>query len=193
MELGIRIAIIVIGIIGMTLMATGFLKRKIRVEFFIYFTNLSNMFILAYYLLNCNNREIHYLVTLYITFTMIVFNFIIYPYLRKNNASFKDIGTDAITSTIVHIIVPILAIIYWLKFGENVSYSFIPVGYIFPMLYLIFALFLGRSSFKIRDNITNYIYPFLDLEKLGKNRVIINCFLLFIFLTLLSWLLIFIK
>lgn len=193
MELITRILIVVIGIFGMLLMATNSFKRKPRKEFLFYFTNLSNLFVIIYYLLNINIVEVNFLVTLYITFTMIVFNFVILPYLKKNNYKIEDIGTDHITSNIVHIVIPLLSIFYWYNFSKDVSYSVIWLGNIFPLLYLVFAIMLGKSSYKIRDNITNYVYPFLDLDKLGRNKVIINCLFLFIFLMLTSFALIFFK
>ncbi len=193
MELILRISIILLSAIGLLFLATNTFRRKPRREFLIYFTNMSNMFVLLYFLFNINNSVIQFLVTIYITFTMLVFNLVIYPMLVKLGSRLKDIGTDMITSSIAHIIVPILVLIYWFKYPVNIEYG--DLVYIFPLslLYLFFAFWLGKSGYKIRENITNYIYPFLDLDKLGIRKVFINIIILFVLLVLLSYSLIYFR
>lgn len=193
MELILRISIILLSAIGLLFLATNTFRRKPRGEFLIYFTNMSNMFVLLYFLFNINNSVIQFLVTIYITFTMLVFNLVIYPMLVKLGSRLKDIGTDMITSSIAHIIVPILVLIYWFKYPVNIEYGDLVYIFPLPLLYLFFAFWLGKSGYKIRENITNYIYPFLDLDKLGIRKVFVNIIILFVLLVLLSYSLIYFR
>lgn len=192
-EFIIRMSIIIIGTIGMLLMATKSLTKKPKIDFLFYFTNLSNIFVILYFIFKPDNNLFLFLVTLNITYTMVVFNCILYPYLIKHNMKFKDVGTDPVSSNIAHIIIPILVLVYWFKYSQDVSYLDIIYGSIFPIIYLVFALFLGGSKYKIEDGFTNYIYPFLDVEKYGFKKVLLNNFLLSSLFIGIGFLLIFLK
>lgn len=90
-------------------------------------------------------------------------------------------GWNMVADQLLHTIVPILYLIYWVLFVPKGHLSWIaPVTWLlYPLLYLLYTLF--RGSF-----VHWYPYPFVDVNKLGYDGVLQNSgILLFCFLLLL--------
>ncbi len=90
-------------------------------------------------------------------------------------------GWNMVADQLLHTVVPILYLIYWVLFVPKGKLSWIaPVTWLlYPLLYLIYTLI--RGSF-----VQWYPYPFVDVNTLGYEGVIQNsAILLFCFLILL--------
>lgn len=116
-------------------------------------------------------------ITVYITVTLIVFFAILFKPMIKNLNPHDSISMlNFINTFLLHLIVPITVILYFMfssgkyywKFGKQV-YLWIPVISIYMFVYLAYALLKGNFVGFIRDgtNEINYSfpYPFLDFHK----------------------------
>jgi len=82
-------------------------------------------------------------------------------------------GLTMIADQGVHTVMPLLAFVWWVFFREVrvVKWRVALVGMIWPFIYSIYAL--------VRAEFTNfYPYPFLNLEKLGWNQLVLNIVML---------------
>lgn len=78
-------------------------------------------------------------------------------------------GLERILDNMVHVVVPILYIIYWILFRSKGTLKWLDGIYwaVFPFLYLVYSL--------IRGSILQwYPYPFLNTFKFGYEKVAIN-------------------
>jgi hypothetical protein len=82
-------------------------------------------------------------------------------------------GMAFVADTILHQVVPVFYLIYWLKFTEKGELDWIdPVKWlIFPLGYLIYVLVSGPI-------LNFYPYPFIDVNHLGYPKVFLNSFVL---------------
>jgi len=98
----------------------------------------------------------------YIVIVALIYN----VYLRWG---WPTVGLQTLADNIVHILVPVLYIIFWYKYIPKGS---IYIGQVFkwlafPLVYLIYTLVLGYST-------QWYPYPFMDINKLSYGMVILN-------------------
>ncbi len=92
-------------------------------------------------------------------------------------------GLQKVVDELLHSVIPVLYIVYWFLFARKnqLQWRDILPWLIFPLLYLVVILVLGSFS-------GYYPYPFVDVVKLGYQKVFINCgvvilaFLFFCFL-----------
>lgn len=107
-------------------------------------------------------------VTLYITIVGLVYNAIL-RYL------WKPTGLQKVADEILHLIIPVLVLIYWFLCVCQNKFTFkgILSWFIFPSVYLVYILIRGAIC-------VEYPYPFLDVTILGYNQVFVNCFLMLI-------------
>lgn len=118
--------------------------------------------------------------------TFSIFNFIILPYGRKNKIKLKDIGTTKLVAFILHDLVPLLSVVNWFFSNPNLTYRTIIYSLIFPILYSFFCIFIGKSGYIVKENPTNYIYPFFDIDKLGLKKVLLIILGLLLFVVALG-------
>jgi hypothetical protein len=78
-------------------------------------------------------------------------------------------GRDRIADELLHVVVPVLYLCYWYLFVPRQPLRWILALYWcwYPGLYVVYALIRGR----IEDF---YAYPFINLQELGTNRVLLN-------------------
>ncbi|WP_420112727.1 Pr6Pr family membrane protein [Pseudactinotalea sp.] len=78
-------------------------------------------------------------------------------------------GVDAVTDTLLHIVVPLLAFFGWLFFGPRprIGMSTIGLALIWPVLWLGYTLVMGEIH-------GWYPYPFIDVSELGYPRTLLN-------------------
>ncbi|MGO9674750.1 MAG: Pr6Pr family membrane protein [Methylocella sp.] len=78
-------------------------------------------------------------------------------------------GSVLVADRILHVVLPIFYPLYWLAFIEkgHIKRVYPLVWMIFPILYFIYILLRGAI-------LDVYPYPFLDVAKLGYDRVILN-------------------
>ena len=158
-------------------------------RFFIFFTILTNLLVaisLTFILLKPNSSVGKFFakpstvtaITLYIFIVGLVYNII----LRR---LWQPIGLQLLADELLHVAVPVLFIIYWIFFVEKGSlkwkncFSWL----LYPVAYLFYALIRGYIE-------GFYPYPFLDLNELGYQRVILNCLGLTIVFIVIGFLLI---
>lgn len=117
-------------------------------------------------------------IALYITIVCLVYNIIL-------RSLWHPIGILKLTDELLHLINPILFVVYWLIFvpKEKLKWTQSLNWLWFPFLYLAYTL--------IRGAITQiYPYPFIDAGKLGYYSIVINSLLLLVVFLLLGLLLI---
>ena len=118
-------------------------------------------------------------VALYILIVGLVYNLVL-----------RDIwepkGWQLIADNLLHVIVPIAYLTYWLIFTgrKTLNYKDILSWTIFPFLYLIYSLIRGYY-------VNWYPYPFLDVAQFGYQQVLINAFFVMLafvgFATIMVW------
>ncbi|MES2429731.1 MAG: Pr6Pr family membrane protein [Bacteroidota bacterium] len=91
-------------------------------------------------------------------------------------------GLQRIVDELLHSVIPLLFFLYWWLFVKKneLKYGNIPKWLIYPFIYSIFILIRGSIS-------GFYPYPFIDMDKIGLNKTLINVVLLtagFFFLSL---------
>lgn len=113
--------------------------------------------------------------TLYILIVGLTYNLILRPIWNPQ-------GFQKVTDELLHVVMPLLTIIYWLIFVPKRSLTWnIWPWLIYPLIYAVYVLGRGALS-------AEYPYPFMDVTKLGYPQVLINCggmvaaFLVFAFL-----------
>lgn len=118
-------------------------------------------------------------VALYILIVGLVYNLVL-----------RDIwepkGWQLIADNLLHVIVPIAYLTYWLIFTgrKTLNYKDILSWTIFPFLYLIYSLIRGYY-------VNWYPYPFLDVAQFGYQQILINAFFVMLafvgFATIMVW------
>ena len=154
------------------------------VRYFSYFTILTNIIVASCFtalLLNFNKSRQGFLsgarvlaaVTVYISVVGIVYNLIL-------RFTWQPQGLQLIVDELLHAVMPVLFIVYWLIFvpKNTLSWSDAFSWLMYPFVYLVFVLLRGSLS-------GFYPYPFIDVKEIGYNKVLLNSFyLLIVFLTL---------
>ena len=79
-------------------------------------------------------------------------------------------GWDQLGNQLVHTVVPVMAVVGWLKFGPRgiVTARIAVWSLAFPIAWLTFTLIRGAS-------VSWYPYPFIDVNKLGYGGALLNC------------------
>jgi hypothetical protein len=146
-------------------------------RFFTFFTILTNSLVavlVSRYCLIPDNKRTDLLVSpsLWTAVTIyIVFVGVIYNTLLRN--LWKPTGLQAIVDVLLHTIIPVLMLLHWWIWvnKKNLQFKEIPAWALYPVIYCIVVLIRGYFS-------KWYPYPFLDVDKSGLTRVLINCILL---------------
>jgi len=157
------------------------------IRFFSFYTILTNVLVamcFTFLLFKPNSRGVTFFsqlnvvtaITLYITVVGIIYNVI----LRQ---IWNPEGLQRLADELLHVVVPLLFIFYWLLFSHIGKIRLKKIFYwlIYPLVYVICILFRGTLS-------GFYPYPFIDVNVLGYNKVILNSvglFFGFFFLSLL--------
>ncbi len=153
----------------------------------LYFTNLSNLLCLVYFLIlvilmltnKLKKNGAYYItkgtVTMGITATFFIYNFV----LAGQISDFKD---HALECNLVHLVVPILVILDYILFGEKghlkreypIIWSFIIIVY---QLFVLVYISLGGTF--LHGN--TYPYYYMDVEKYGMLGVMVNLLVIYVF------------
>ena len=195
MQILLEILIVLIGVSGM-LMHSGWLKGEIRHDFFRYYTNLSNLLVVMFYLIRLVVRVLgtyngffgsivfselwFFTVTMSIFLTFGIYHFVLTPHLRKAPSGSPEFKLfHSFSNYCVHYIVPLLSLLNWLIFADKgqLRYSWSLIWTIIPWLYVFFALIMGARGKIIEYTDSAYPYDFMDVAKHGKWVVARNCLL----------------
>jgi hypothetical protein len=101
-------------------------------------------------------------IAVYITIVGTVYNIIL-------RFLWKPQGLQLLVDELLHSVIPILFILFWLVFipKGNIHWKSVLAWLLYPLFYLIFILSRGATS-------SFYPYPFIDLTYLGYTKVLIN-------------------
>lgn len=187
----------IIGFIGLTLSSSA-IKKGIRKEVFLYYTNLSNIAVVLFQLCllvsySMRQSAFHTFLAapwfrltaaMMILLTFIVYHFLLRPEIKKNAA--EPMARDkSIGNICVHYAVPIITFIQWIisadKDGLLVTDGLIWL--ICPAVYAAFIIIRAKiidlrlkqdnDSFS-EENYIKYPYGFLNVDVLGGARVAAN-------------------
>ena len=145
-------------------------------RFFLYFTILSNLAVA----ISCTSilaapksgagrffsrSSSKAAIALYIIIVGLVYNLVL-------RSTWKPTGLQRLADELLHVAVPLLYTIWWVYFvpRTKLRWANLLSWLVFPLLYLIYALARGNAE-------DFYPYPFLDLNVLDANEVVVNCLL----------------
>ncbi len=115
-------------------------------------------------------------VAVYITIVAVVYNTIL-----RN--IWDPQGLQAVVDNLLHTIIPVLYVLYWLFFAEKdrlVWKNAFP-WMLYPFIYGVLVIFRGSIS-------GFYPYPFIDMDKLGTNKTLINVAVFIVIFLASGWL-----
>lgn len=115
-------------------------------------------------------------ITVYITVTGLIYNVIL-------RGIWHPEGFQKLIDELLHSIVPIAMVIYWLRFValENIPWSSVYWWLIYPAIYLGATLSYGLIA-------QRYPYPFIDVNALGYGHTFLNSLFVGMLFLLLSYL-----
>ncbi len=101
-------------------------------------------------------------IVVYITIVGLVYNTIL-------RFLWKPEGLQWLIDELLHSVIPFLFIVFWLFFVEKgkIPLKNVLAWLLYPLIYLIYILIRGAAS-------SFYPYPFIDVEKIGYNKTLIN-------------------
>jgi hypothetical protein len=183
----------------------GIFKKKFNRHIFLYFTNLSILVCLIFYIVdlmyifNGNTENIILLngkgaVLIYTLITMMVYNFILVPQYYKDRI---ERNHYLVTDLLAHCIIPLLTLIDWIFLSHRYYINILtPIVYlIFPIIYCVFIMIRGASKIgnPFSDTKSYYPYFFLNLEKNGVSKTLGHIAILILIFLILGYILNFIN
>lgn len=151
----------------------GLTKLQATCRFFSYFTILTNLLVavsLSFILLKPSTAPGRFFfkpstitaITLYIFIVGLVYNTIL-------RFIWEPTGLQKLVDEALHVVIPLLFLIYWLLFASKGSLKWIYSlqWLIYPFVYLLYALSIGAFS-------GFYTYPFINVTELGYSKVLLN-------------------
>ncbi len=152
---------------------TGFSTLKTVTNFFSYFTILSNLLVavcLITSLLSPTSGVGSFFSKVSVQTAIAVYTFIVgLVYNTVLRGITNPTGLDWIVDNLLHVVVPVLYILYWFIFTPKkvLQWKNLAPWLIFPAMYLLYSLLRGPT-------VDWYPYPFLHAGKLGYGQVAIN-------------------
>lgn len=159
------------------------------IKFFSYFTILTNLLVAIYFTtrwISPNSKLGKFFskfatttaVTVYILVVGVTYNLVL-----RN--IFTHTGWAKIADEMLHAVVPLLFMLFWVFIAqkEKILWKQVLPWLLYPFMYLVYTLVRGEF-------VNTYPYPFVDVSKLGYQKVIINCLAIGVFSYLLSILLV---
>lgn len=183
--------IVITCLIGLTLHSEVF-SCVPRRDFFWYYTNLSNLLVLFYFVfaapffyarhaLSAFIPLAEFSVTASIMLTNAVFHLMIFPGVKPQMKSILHGGETrmlAANNLMVHYAVPWLVFFYYIlcsPMKHMLPLYLAPLWLIFPLLYALAVFLRAQSRRSIPGTDRLYPYPFLDITLLGKQKVMLTC------------------
>jgi hypothetical protein len=144
------------------------------IRFFSFFTILTNILVALFF----TYRIFSYLIkkdvifnkkgTLTALTTFIVIVGLVYQYTLQG--LWEPKGMQLIVDELLHTIIPLYVLIYWIVFSaiEKINFCYVGIWLLYPVLYLLFILIGGSLS-------NYYPYPFLNIPEIGIGKVLVHC------------------
>ncbi|MES2863014.1 MAG: Pr6Pr family membrane protein [Bacteroidota bacterium] len=161
------------------------------IRFFSYFTVLTNLLVVLYFtsrislfkktqISKLSNKEALTAITAFILVVGLIYQFIL-------RSTWKPTGFQMIINELLHSVIPLFVLLYWIQFGEknNLQFKNIKIWLWYPIGYLLFIIIRGHFS-------GFYPYPFVDVTTIGYQQVLINSVLISLFFLFIMGTLIFI-
>lgn len=184
---------------------TRLFTKEMRPDAFVYYTNLSNLLVWIYFtaafLLSLFpdtavgrltlSPTVRLSVMMCILITMLIYHFL----LSKTDREYNPEGFARADNLLVHYIVPALVVAEWLLFADKSSLSAVSaaVWIVLPLAYVTFSTIYGsRRTEPLYKTDSTYPYPFVDLERIGAKRFLLNCAGLLVIFFLLALAMVFI-
>ena len=158
------------------------------IRFFSFFTILTNVLVTAYFLVRAlgpasrlgrwvQRPEVGTALTVYILVVGVVYQTVL-------RGVVPVAGWGRVADDIIHGLVPLYMLGYWLGFvsRSEVRLRTVPYWLLYPAVYLVYTLLRGPGA-------KFYPYPFVDVATLGYPRVLLNSALVLLVLLVLSVLL----
>lgn len=146
---------------------------KTLIRFFSYFTILTNLMIAIYCSvlllkplsktgLFFSQQKNTTAVTVYIVIVEIIYNTVL-------RGLWKPEGLLRLVDELLHLIIPALFFVYWLAFTKKnfLKWKDAFAWLLYPLIYVIYILIRGNFS-------GFYPYPFIDMDKLGVAKTLVN-------------------
>ena len=143
---------------------------ELLIRYFSYFTILSNILVaLCVSCLLFNSKNIitkqtsQTAIAVYIFVVGLIYNVIL-------RSIWKPQGLQKLVNELLHVVNPILYFLYWIVFANTIKLKTKNIIYwlIYPFVYTVAVLIRGSFS-------QFYPYPFLEINKLGLDKVLVNC------------------
>ena len=155
---------------------TGFSTIKTIVNFFSYFTILSNLLVavcLTTSLLSPSSGLGSFFSKVTVQSAIAVYIFIVglvYNLVLRGIVTLTGLGW--VVDNMLHVVVPVLFVLYWFIYTTKgaLHWKNIILWLLFPVFYLTYSLLRGAV-------VDWYPYPFIHADKLGYTKVLINCLL----------------
>ncbi len=181
----------IIGQFYLTLQNSPTENTETIIRFFSYFTVLTNILVVLYftsrisifkktYISKLSNKEALTAITAFILVVGLIYQFIL-------RSTWKPTGFQKIIDELLHSVIPLFVLLYWIQFGEknNLQFKNIKIWLWYPISYLLFIIIRGHFS-------NFYPYPFVDVTTIGYQQVLINSVLISLFFLFIIGTLIFI-
>ncbi len=156
------------------------------IRFFSYFTILTNSLVTLYFTVLWLKKPPFLLtrfvkpgfltaITLYITTVFLTYQFIL-------RGIWEPTGMQRIVDELLHSVIPVFVIVFWAAYEnkKEVAWKAIPSWLLYPLIYLIYILFRGNLS-------GFYPYPFINVNELGMEKVLVNSGALVLLFLLLAF------
>lgn len=183
--------IVICCVIGLTMHRDFYAGRR-RKDFFCFYTNLSNLLVLAYFALIAPRLyaasagqplipHAEFAVMMCIMLTFSVFHVLLYPAIRmaaENMPHTRDYRIVYADNLIVHYLVPWLVFVYWLLCSpgkQTLGLKDAFVWTLIPLVYVLMMFLRAAGGRIIEDTQSPYPYPFMDVRALGMRKVAVFC------------------
>lgn len=139
-------------------------------RYFGYFTILTNMMIaLCFTALLAKRKSFFHkpgtqtAIAVYIFVVALIYNTVLRGIVLLN-------GWDSFVNEMLHVLMPLIFLVYWLVYTTKkpVQWKNLFPWLIYPLAYIVVTLVRGSY-------VHFYPYPFLDVDKYGFDKVLINC------------------
>ena len=192
-----KLLIVLMGTYG--LYKACFFNKVSLEEHFSYYTNLSNLICVIYFLIIIVRTVIvkkidtkYYglkgAVVVMIAVTGLVYNFILRPFMSDVEGV---MDLHSFSNYIVHLIIPVMVILDWLLFDKkgNLKSKYSIYWLVIPFMYWIFICIRANFAKPFMYTGSKYPYFFIDIEEFGVGIVIVNVILAIAAILLLGFIL----
>ncbi len=143
------------------------------IRFFSFFTILTNLLLAIYFtisllkvkkgiFLSLNKPGFLTAITVYITIVGLVYQILL-------RSVWEPTGIQLIVDELLHTVIPAIAILFWYLYEDKTAVRYMQLiqWLIYPLIYLVYILIRGHFS-------EFYPYPFLNVNGLGLQSVLVN-------------------